>query len=62
MVIMGVGEDEMVLEALLLKKPVPETPDSRPRIHNDDLVVPGSDLDTGCVSTVFQIILTRDGN
>ena len=55
MIQVRVGENQVVVIPFFFDQAVSETPDSRTRIHNNDFIIPGADLDTGGVSPVFNV-------
>ena len=58
MIPMTVGNQEMVLIAALLDELIPQPPDARTGIHDDDVITPGADLYTGGVTAVLQIFFS----
>jgi hypothetical protein len=55
---MGMGEKEVIVKPSLFEKPVPQSSDSRPCVHNNNLVIPASYLETGGVTAIFEVRLS----
>jgi hypothetical protein len=50
------GEDDAVLESVFTQQLIPQAPDSGTRIHDNDLIIPGSNLKTSGVSPIFEVL------
>lgn len=55
---MGMGEDDATLESIFTQQLISQAPNSRTRIHNNDLIILGSNLKTGGVSPILEVLLT----
>ena len=55
---MGMGEKEVIVKPSLFDKPVPQSSYSRPCVHNNNLVILASYLETGGVAAVFEVLLS----
>jgi hypothetical protein len=54
------GEDERILVAFLCDEAVSQPPDTGTGIDDNDIVIPGADLQTRRIPPIAQILSARD--
>ena len=57
MIPVSMGKDDVTLLDPLFKEPVPKPPYPRAGINNDELILIASELQTGRIPAVFDILL-----
>ena len=57
----GMGENDAILESIFAQELIPEAPNSRTRIHDNSLIILGSNLKTSGVSPVLEVLCARYG-
>ena len=62
MIPVGVSENKIYGVYVLFGEFIAKSADSGAGIHRNDIIVFGTDLQTGGIAAVFQIRFTRDGN
>lgn len=55
---MGMGEDDAIFESIFTQQLISQAPNSRTRIYNNDLIILASNLKTGGVSPILEVLLT----
>jgi hypothetical protein len=57
----GMGEDDAVMESVFTQQLIPQAPDPGTRIHDNDLIILGSNLQTSGVSPISEVLRARYG-
>jgi hypothetical protein len=59
---MRMGKDDIIAEAPLFDQPVPEPSNTGTRIHNNDAIIFGPDLNARRITAVFDVFFPGNRN